>query len=368
MIFPNGKHPYQICFCGYSGSGKTTLLSRLITKMSLKYEVGYIKTDAHHFSMDTPGKDTHTAWTNGASQVAISDCSHSALISSQQNTTGFNLNFLNCDIVFIEGRKESGFGKIIVVDRECKILDKVQDNVVGNVLAYVGQENRNSLLGKPYFHRSNIEDIGCFIEKLSFTQTPILYGLVLAGGFSQRMKRDKALIEYFGKTQVRHCFELLSDKCHKAFVSVRSGQLPESESSLPQINDRFLNFGPVGGILTAMMKFPEAAWLVVACDLPLLTVETLKNLISKRNQFKVATHYCANNSERLPEPLCAIYEPKARYYLLQWLGQNIYCPRKILEAAPCQAIPVEDKDVLKNINDSDEYQELKKTIAEENLF
>ncbi|MFK7827205.1 MAG: bifunctional molybdenum cofactor guanylyltransferase MobA/molybdopterin-guanine dinucleotide biosynthesis adaptor protein MobB [Oligoflexales bacterium] len=359
MSFLKSLHPYQVCFCGYSGSGKTTLISRLLRSMSEKYSIGYMKTDAHRFSIDTPGKDTYIAWTSGAKQVAIADRSHSALVSSGQDIMEFQDNFVDCDMVFIEGRKQSDFKKIVVVDKDHKILEKVHDKTVNNILAFVGCEYKSSLLGKPYFNRDNVEDIRDFIEKMNLDNIPRLYGLVLAGGFSKRMKQDKALIDYYGKPQVQHCFELLSNFCDKTFISARHGQLPESVSLLPQIHDRFLKFGPVGGILTAMIEVPKAAWFVVACDLPLLTKKTLDKIVSHRNPFRLATHYCANNDERFPEPLCTIYEPKIRHVFLKRLGQEVFCPRKTLKSSPCQIVTMDDENDLKNVNYSHEYLEFK---------
>ncbi len=106
------------------------------------------------------------------------------------------------------------------------------------------------------------------------------------------MKRDKALLTYKGNTQVENCIELLTKPCDKVFISKRPDQnLCKTIESFPVIEDRFLEFGPLGGILSAMVTIPNVSWLVLACDLPFLTSEVLLHLIRERNPFKMASLY-----------------------------------------------------------------------------
>ena len=105
-----------------------------------------------------------------------------------------------------------------------------------------------------------------------------LYGLILAGGFSRRMGKDKSLLNYHGKPQIEYVHNLLQELCDKVFLSKRIDQ--PSYKTTPSINDvePFLNKGPLGGILSAMKSFSDVSWLVLACDLPFVTKETLQTL------------------------------------------------------------------------------------------
>ena len=139
-----------------------------------------------------------------------------------------------------------------------------------------------------------------------------LFGLVLAGGSSTRMQRDKAAIEYHGQSQLQWTFQLLSHVCAATFVSVRPDQREEpTRAGLPQIVDRQPGIGPIAGISAALQAHPKAAWLVVACDLPFLSETTLRHLVARRDPTKLATAYRSSH-DALPEPLCAIWEPLAR--------------------------------------------------------
>lgn len=184
-----------------------------------------------------------------------------------------------------------------------------------------------------------------------------LYGLVLAGGRSKRMKKDKSLLKYHGISQLDYCFGLLNHFCEKVFLSVRKDQAQSrGYNHLPQIHDRFSNIGPLGGILSALQKHPRAAWLVLASDLPFVDSKAVEILIQRRNPSKIATVY-ESPREKLPEPLCAIYEPRSRLVLRRFLKKGYRCPREILSASDIFMIRQKTQFSLANINDPAEYEQ-----------
>lgn len=179
---------------------------------------------------------------------------------------------------------------------------------------------------------------------------PELYGLVLAGGRSARMGRDKALIAYHGKPQVAVARELLAQICARAFVSCRADQPERPE---PKLIDRYDNVGPLAGILTAFDAHPDKAWLVVACDLPFLDRPTLDYLIAHRDFAASATAY-RGRIDGKPEPLCAIYEPSIRDALHECVRRGMTCPRKILMQSAASLIDLPNPLALENANSPDE--------------
>ncbi len=194
--------------------------------------------------------------------------------------------------------------------------------------------------------------------------TPIdipLYGLVLAGGKSSRMGRDKAALIYHGKPQVQVGYELLEKFCAKVFVSTRAEQAKENTFvGLNQIHDSFLNMGPLGGILSAFRAHRQAAWLILACDLPFVNEEAIAHLLQQRDIQKFATAYISTE-DGLPEPLCAIYEPQSYPRLLQFLGEGLQCPRKFLIRS--EIVQVEQQGAhLQNVNRPEELVEAMRVL------
>ena len=190
--------------------------------------------------------------------------------------------------------------------------------------------------------------------------------LLLAGGRSRRMNCDKATLVYEGKTQLERTNHLLQQLCPGVYLSLRKGQhVPSKECKLPVIEDAFGEIGPLGGILSAFAVYPEKAWLVVACDLPLLGENTLRHLLRERDPTRLATAY-RSTSDNLPEPLCAIYEPHAFSQMQRFRQkQNIRCPRKILmQTNPKLLAPIEPH-ALDNVNTPEEYKKAATNLSAE---
>lgn len=156
----------------------------------------------------------------------------------------------------------------------------------------------------------------------------ILNGVVLAGGKSSRMGQDKSEIKWHGTVQRNYLANLLSNHCEKVFISCREGQ-DFYDNNFPLIEDAFPDAGPIGAILSAFKKEPNATWLIIACDLPLLDNETLQQLIANRNPQSIATAFVSPH-DGLPEPLIAIWEPSSQPILQQFLEKGLKCPRKVL--------------------------------------
>lgn len=182
-----------------------------------------------------------------------------------------------------------------------------------------------------------------------------LYGLVLSGGKSTRMGEDKGLITYHKLPQREHLYNLLNEVCERTFLSVRSDQEKEIPLGFETIIDNDNFRGPYNGLLSAHAAHPEAAWLVLACDLPLIDKEALQELIAGRNTNKIASAF-ANVEDPLPEPLCAIWEPESLKQSVAYLeAGNGSCPRKFLINADVQLVFPESKEVLLNANSKEDY-------------
>src|SRR5271166_5405232 len=184
-----------------------------------------------------------------------------------------------------------------------------------------------------------------------------VYGLILAGGQSTRMQRDKASLEYLGQTQLDRSFELAARHVPTVFVSVRADQSADrARARRPLIVDSIDGAGPIAGIRSAFARFPDVAWLVLACDLPFLTDAALEQLLQARDPTALATAYMSAH-DGLPEPLCAIWEPAAAAALAAAQAGGQTCPRKFLIRNRTKLVEPVDRRALDNINTPEEYAE-----------
>lgn len=219
----------------------------------------------------------------------------------------------------------------------------------------------------PILSINDIDKITAFLA--SKIVVPTLKSLVLVGGKSQRMGVDKATLNYHGQPQSQFLVNILRGLRTLPHLSCRAEQMSDfanlTSENVPIIADTFLELGPFGAILSAFRHDPNAAWLVVACDLPLLDVETLDFLIKNRNLSAVATAFKSPDSKTpFPEPLITIWEPRAYPILLSFLAQGISCPRKVLINSDIELLNVPNIAALSNVNTPEEKATIELKLKE----
>lgn len=185
-------------------------------------------------------------------------------------------------------------------------------------------------------------------------------GLVLAGGESIRMGADKGLMDYHGIPQREYLLRLLKGFTAEAYISCRPGQI--SDSILPVIEDNYENLGPFGGILSAFKFDPHVAWLVVACDFPLLDHTAIEQLVQERDTSSVATSFLDTHT-LMPEPWITVLEPKIYPILQDYHARGRSSLRGVLVDFNSAVIRAKDPNVLLNANTPEEEAQIRKMIS-----
>jgi len=188
-----------------------------------------------------------------------------------------------------------------------------------------------------------------------------LRGLILAGGRSTRMGRDKAsLVHADGRALARRAADLLLEVgCESVALSLRADQsLPAGfeEGAITLVRDPAgESEGPMAGILAGMQSDPDADWLVVACDLPRLDHATLRALAAGKRDGEYFLSY-RSEEDGLPEPLCTLYACEALPVLLAAQAAGIRRPRKILMDGNCRLLEPVSPRALENANTPGEWE------------
>lgn len=297
---------------------------------------------------------------------------HVVLSAPSWDSRSWRAALADCDLVFTLGRPKPDVPGILVLPEGELFLGDIRNTQADNppgagsaLLACIAPPPVPESLpgGVPVFTPKRLKALADLILNRARAASAPLYGLVLTGGRSVRMRVDKASLIYHGKPQAEHCLDLLSAHCEKSFLSCRQDQSGLAGfSGFPQVHDTFLDMGPLGGILSALRAHRNAAFLVVACDLPFLDVATLAALVAGRDPIRAATAF-AGPQEGLPEPLCAIYEPGGYPRMLQLMGQGVGCPRKFLLNSSSLILPAPDFRPLVNANDPEAYEAIRKSLT-----
>lgn len=333
--------------CGWSGSGKTTLIEQILPALRQQgLKVVVVKHDAHGIDVDRPGKDSDRFFRAGAS-VLLQGPQEEFLRAHRAKAEGLAGTLWELarrhDLVLVEGHKSTPLPKLwLLGDGESQPPPQVQgvravlprdSSRAGRVLALL----KDWLPGQ-------------------WVRAPV-FGCILIGGESHRMGAPKHLIRANDQTWLERTAELLQRVADTVAI-VGAGVVPASVPSIERLPDVPDAKGPVAGILAAMRWAPRASWLVAACDLPDLSLDALRWLLSTRAPGVWAT------LPRLPgspgvEPLLAHFDFRALPLLEGLVARGEFCPARIT-ASDRVVSPAPPPDLLRawrNVNTPAELAE-----------
>jgi molybdopterin-guanine dinucleotide biosynthesis protein A len=129
--------------------------------------------------------------------------------------------------------------------------------------------------------------------------------LILAGGASRRMGRDKALIQIEGIRLLDYVYS----KCQELFseiIIVTNQPQQFVDYQTPVVADEIPGIGSIGGLYTGLKRASNYYSFCVACDMPFLNPKLIAHLIEKRHTSDVVIPRTRAGFE----PLHAIYSKR----------------------------------------------------------
>lgn len=133
-------------------------------------------------------------------------------------------------------------------------------------------------------------------------------GYVLVGGRSSRFGSDKALFEIDGKPLALHTAEKVRQAA--GAVTLVGAPARYAHLGLRTIPDPVADFGPLAGIVAALRDCTAARALIVAVDLPGVTVQMLRHLLAYGGDVVLPVQ-----PDGRDQPLCAVYARRALPHL-----------------------------------------------------
>jgi molybdopterin-guanine dinucleotide biosynthesis protein MobB len=283
--------------CGWSGAGKTTLIEKMVRVLAGKgIKVAVVKRDVHGLQVDTPGKDSDRFFQAGADVALRGPGEGFFRTHGDGKAPEFLMRTLapQYDLVLVEGHKGTHFTK-------AWLLSEAESAPPPGVDAAVVLERDSRRL----------ETIMPVVEQFLASQwlkTPV-YGCILVGGRSTRMGRAKHLLTAGGRTWLEKTAESLSGVCDRIILA-GNGSVPEGFMCEARVSDVPGVDGPMAGVLSGMRWAPHASWVVAACDMPDLSAEAARWLVSQRRPGVWAVIPRLARSRHL-EPLLAYYDFRA---------------------------------------------------------
>ena len=195
-----------------------------------------------------------------------------------------------------------------------------------------------------------------------------LGAVILAGGKSRRMGKNKAFLTLDGKTFLAKISEELIG-IDEIMLSIDDVEKFASED-IKLVEDMYPNLGPVGGIYSALRGCRSEYLLVVSCDMPLFKKELWQYMItfvdSSYDAFALVTR------DKRVQPLCSIYSVNAMHILEKQIRHGQYCLHAALDKMLVRYIPLQysnfHDDIVKNVNTPDEYASLSMFVVTKGMI
>lgn len=189
-------------------------------------------------------------------------------------------------------------------------------------------------------------------------RTETVGALLLAGGQSRRMGRDKRALPFAGARFVDLVTRELGSYPERLFSVADSQEVPPPGFTV--VSDQRPGCGPLGGIVAGLEVCHCDALLAVACDMPLFRAGLARYLeaflCDSYDAFLIA-----DRTGRV-HPLCGIYRKTALPILNEQLRAGQYRLMRALERLQVKYVPLEHSAypdrLLTNVNTWEEYQNL----------
>ncbi len=354
-------------FVGGQCTDIKSLTNIIINALSRNYQFAYVDAD-HHIDEDSaeaePKKGSPAISYTGKINF------HQFNFLNELNPFQYRQIFNVADGVLINGNHFEAQTQVVIIDETKKRSLQKRLSQLTNVQLILLAGNSVDIFDFvkktvpacnkiPVYNLNETDKIVQFFEDKMKLSIPVLNGLVLAGGKSTRMGRDKGMIKWHKKEQQYYLADLMKNVCNEVYISCQPTQ--QIQEGYPSLPDTFTGLGPFGAILSAFREAPDVAWMVIACDLPLLDAGTLQYLKNHRNTSSMATSF-ESPYNHFPEPLVAIWEPKSYAVLLSFLSQGYNCPVKALRNMDTTILQIQDATKLTNVNTTEEFAKAQQYI------
>jgi molybdenum cofactor guanylyltransferase len=196
-----------------------------------------------------------------------------------------------------------------------------------------------------------------------------LAALILAGGQSSRMGRDKAQIHWAGLPLLQRVYQAAGDCCSQIYLLT---PWPERYRSLLDQSCIFLTEsqpgeGPLVALSQGLPQIPQPWILLLACDMPCLQPQLLQQWAGQLDQLPDSLLALVPQHLGRWQPLCGFYRRQAQPSLQLFIKQGERSLQAWLNQAPVQGLPITDAEAktLWNCNTPEDLETA--VMLEENV-
>ena len=186
-------------------------------------------------------------------------------------------------------------------------------------------------------------------------------GILLAGGPSSRMGKEKGEMLIHGIPMCQYPFRVLQELCGEILVS--SCKTVSFPGKFFLVCDEIRGIGPLGGLFSCLKIATSELNLVLPWDMPGVTTQLMRLLLEKEKDYDLLVPALGENS---PEPLCGIYRRSVVRTIEEMISDKEYAVHKLMGRVKTKVIRIEEKDpvyrndLFRNINTPEELEQFRK--------
>lgn len=188
-------------------------------------------------------------------------------------------------------------------------------------------------------------------------------GVILVGGKSRRMGRDKAFLELDGKPLVERLLSVFSE-CFSQTILVGDNAQRFSNYDVPVVADIYPG-SPLGGIYSGLNHAANSYIFVASCDLAYPNSAVIRQMCSLKNNYDAVVPVLSHGFETL----CAVYSKSCQTAMQAMLDSgnhrifDLY-PQINIKAVPYHELAKFDQDgtAFLSVNTPDEFETVKNNM------
>ena len=194
--------------------------------------------------------------------------------------------------------------------------------------------------------------------------------IILCGGKSSRMGRDKATLPFGPELMLQRIVRLLSEEVDSSAIVVVSAKgqiLPPLPPEIRVACDENPGRGPLEGLAAGLKAMPDHVEAVYAtsCDVPLMATSFVRAIFDHLGDHEIAVPV----EGQFHHPLAAVYRPRVLAVVQQLLAANKLRPRFLFDEVDTMEVDVESLRVfdptlltLMNLNHPEDYEKALKQL------
>ena len=183
--------------------------------------------------------------------------------------------------------------------------------------------------------------------------------IILCGGQSRRMGRDKGSMIIQDKPMIKHVLSTLNHQINEVIIVLNDesriakyGEFinPQDYSfKLIFVEDEVKNKGPMPGIMTGLRKINSEHALILPCDSPYVTSNYINTIFGEldENYQAIVPYHDPENKLRTSEPLHSIYSRNIIPEIEKLIGEDVLHIKGLIEKIDTKFILIDNKKIEK---------------------